>query len=74
MKPGMNFANLFPKAELCPALRWKGQFIDAPKQPGTSDGIVWCQYTQTCIGPDNLPADRERCTQPNRACYGTGKC
>ena len=66
----MNFDDLFPKAELCPALRWKGQFIEAEHQEGTSDGIVWCNFTQTCIGPDNLPADRERCRNAARECYG----
>lgn len=64
---------LTPKAELCPYLRWKGQFIDAEKDSTTSDGICWCMYTQTCIGPDNQPADRENCTIASRACYGTGK-
>ena len=63
---------LTPRSELCPALRWKGQFIDAERHIASSDNICWCMYTQTCIGPDNQPADREACANGARACYGKG--
>ena len=63
---------LTPRSELCPALRWKGQFIDAERHIASSDNICWCMYTQTCIGPDNQPADREACANAARACYGKG--
>ena len=41
--------------DLCPALRWKEQFIGVehdPTVPPTNDGLFWCMHTQTCIGPD----------------------
>ncbi len=60
---------LTPRSELCPALRWKGQFIDAERHVASGDSICWCMYTQTCIGPDNKPADRESCTDGSRACW-----
>ena len=40
---------------LCPALRWKAQFILAepdPTVPQSNEGLFWCIHTQTCIGPD----------------------
>ncbi len=63
---------LTPRAELCPALRWKGQFINAVGHIPSSDTICWCMYTQTCIGPDSKPADRDTCTDGSRACYAKG--
>lgn len=64
---------LTPVSELCPSLRWKGQFIEAEKDPVCADGICWCLYTQTCIGPDGKVADRDNCTNSSRTCYGKGK-
>ncbi len=62
---------------LCPALRWKGQFVlaehDSNAQQG-SDTSYWCSYTQTCIGPDGMSAEPASCASPARACHGTGKC
>jgi hypothetical protein len=49
------------REELCPALRWKGQFIEAehdPTVPPTNDGLFWCMHTQTCIGPDRAAIRR----------------
>ncbi len=66
----MNFLNL--NSELCPALRWKGQFIEAERHIESTDNICWCMYTQTCIGPDNRPADRDSCKDSGRECYGKG--
>jgi len=40
---------------LCPSLRWKGQFISAEPDPTvqpSNDGLFWCIHTQNCIGPD----------------------
>ncbi len=40
--------------DLCPALCWKGQFIEAKPDaavPPSNDGLFWCMHTQTCIGP-----------------------
>ncbi len=64
---------LTPRAELCPSLRWKGQFVEAPRDPICADGICWCVFTQTCIGPDGKVADRDNCTNSSRECYGKGK-
>lgn len=65
---------LHPK--LCPALRWKGQFVgvehEAEAQHG--DTSYWCMYTQTCIGPDGMIAEPATCASPIRECHGTGKC
>ncbi len=62
---------------LCPALRWKGQFVLAPidesAQQGT-DTSFWCMYTQTCIGPDGMVAEPGNCSSFLRPCHGTGKC
>jgi hypothetical protein len=59
--------------ELCPALRWKGQFVlaehDATVPPG-NDGLFWCARTQTCMGPDSGPAEPGNCSSRSRACYG----
>jgi hypothetical protein len=65
------------RADLCSALRWKGQFIEAehdPTVPPTNDGIFWCMHTQTCIGPDGQLAEPGNCASRFRACHGTGKC
>ena len=46
---------------LCPALRWKGQFILAqrdPTVPAGNDGLFWCLHSQTCIGPDGELAEK----------------
>ncbi len=64
---------LTTRSELCPYLRWKGQFIEAERHVESGDDSVWCMFTQTCIGPDSRPADRETCTDGTRPCYGKGK-
>jgi hypothetical protein len=62
---------------LCSGLRWKGQFISAAHdetvQP-CNDGLFWCMYTQTCIGPDGVLAEPGNCCSCDRGCHGTGKC
>ncbi|PYX10506.1 MAG: hypothetical protein DMG88_02150 [Acidobacteria bacterium] len=63
--------------DLCPALRWKGQFILSepdPTVPRSNDGLFWCIHTQTCIGPDGELAEPGKCNSKTRACHGTGKC
>ena len=62
--------------ELCPCLRWKGQFFQAerdPTVPPSNDGLFWCVFTQTCIGPDGSLAEPGECSSSYRACYGTGQ-
>jgi len=62
---------------LCPSLRWKGQFILAerdPSVPASNDGLFWCIQTQTCIGPDGRVAEPGNCCSSFRSCHGTGKC
>lgn len=63
--------------DLCPALRWKGQFVVAdrdPSLPVANDGLFWCIHTQTCIGPDGETAEPSNCSSSRRSCHGTGKC
>jgi hypothetical protein len=65
------------REELCAALRWKGQFIEAERDssvPPTNDGLFWCMHTQTCIGPDGELAEPGNCASKVRPCHGTGKC
>ena len=65
------------RADLCPALRRKGQFIEAEPDatvPASNDGLFWCMHTQTCIGPDGELAEPGNCASRARACHGTGKC
>ena len=60
---------------LCPALRWKGQFILAEADPlvqPSNDGLFWCMHTQTCIGPDGEVAEPGNCCQKSRGCHGAG--
>lgn len=62
--------------DLCPKLRWKGQFISAehdPTVPRSNEGLFWCVYTQTCIGPDGNLAEPGECSLPARKCHGSGK-
>ncbi|MGI9103199.1 MAG: hypothetical protein ACR2IF_12250 [Terriglobales bacterium] len=62
---------------LCPALRWKGQFVLAEHDPSAqtgSDASYWCMYTQTCVGPDGMLAEPALCASPIRACHGSGRC
>ena len=62
---------------LCSSLRWKGQFILAEHDPTvqrSNDGLYWCAYTQTCIGPDGEIAEPGNCNKPSRSCHGTGQC
>jgi hypothetical protein len=65
------------RPNLCPALRWKRQFYESepdPTVPRSNDGLFWCQYTQTCIGPDGELAEPGNCCKSGRSCHGTGKC
>lgn len=62
---------------LCPSLRWKGQFILAERDssvPASNDGLFWCIHTQTCIGPDGRLAEPGNCCSSFRSCHGMGKC
>lgn len=62
--------------DLCPKLRWKGQFVSGEHDdsvPPSNDGLFWCVYTQTCIGPDGKLAEPGECCSRTRACYGSGK-
>jgi len=55
--------------DLCSALRWKGQFILSepdPTVPRSNDGLFWCLYTQTCIGPDGELAEPGKCTSASK--------
>ncbi len=59
--------------DLCPSLRWKGQFISTehdPTVPPTNDGLFWCMHTQTCIGPDGALAEPGNCKHGGRSCHG----
>lgn len=61
---------------LCPALRWKGQFIQAepdPTVPACNEGLFWCLRTQTCIGPDGKLAEPGNCCSSGRGCHGVGE-
>jgi hypothetical protein len=63
--------------DLCPALRWKGLFIEAehdPDVPPARDGNFWCAHTQSCIGPDGKLAEPGLCSRKRRKCHGTGQC
>ena len=63
--------------DLCPALRWKGQFILADHDPTvqrSNDGLFWCLHTQTCIGHDGKLAEPGTCASTRRKCHGTGQC
>ena len=65
------------REELCSALRWKGQFIEAEPDltvPPSNDGLFWCMHTQTCIGPDGQVAEPGNCSSKTRGCHGTGIC
>ncbi len=57
--------------QVCRRLRFKGMYIDVepdPHVPNTSDGFCWCSHTQTCLGPDSEPVDKDDCI-PARGCY-----
>jgi hypothetical protein len=57
---------------LCPALRWKAQFVltePDPSETPTNDGLFWCAHSQTCIGPDGALAEPGKCSSPFRSCY-----
>jgi hypothetical protein len=63
--------------DLCPGLRWKAQFLTAEPDAtveASSEGLFWCVYTQTCIGPDGRLAEPVKCHSRRRSCHGTGKC
>jgi hypothetical protein len=63
--------------ELCPALRWKHQFIGVEHDetvPPPNDGLFWCMYTQTCIGPDGELAEPGNCHAKGRPCHSIGRC
>jgi hypothetical protein len=61
---------------LCPALRWKGQFIQVehdPTIPACNDGLYWCSYTQNCVGPDGELAEPGNCCSHGRSCHSGHK-
>jgi hypothetical protein len=61
--------------DLCSCLRWKSQFYEADHDPSvqrSNDGLFWCLYTQTCIGPDGGLAEPGTCSSTSRSCHGTG--
>jgi len=63
--------------DLCPSLRWKGQYVRVeqdPTVPRCNDGNFWCVHTQTCIGPDGVLAEPGNCSSKHRECHGTGEC
>ncbi|HEX3322863.1 MAG TPA: hypothetical protein VHR84_19300 [Terriglobales bacterium] len=58
--------------DICPSLRWKGQFIladDDPTVPHSNEGLFWCLHTQNCIGPDGEVAEPGSCCSSNRDCH-----
>jgi hypothetical protein len=60
--------------DLCPALRWKGQFVLSEKDasvPDTSDHAFWCLHTQTPFGPDGEAAEPAHCCHVDRGCHGS---
>lgn len=60
---------------LCHCLHWKGLLVGVehdPTVPPSNDGLYWCVYTQTCIGPDGQIAEPIACSSPDRACHGKG--
>ncbi|MBI3653213.1 MAG: hypothetical protein HY231_19470 [Acidobacteria bacterium] len=62
--------------ELCPCLRYKQMFYEAPRDPEvprSNDIHFWCVYTQSVLGPDGQLVVPDACTSPSRKCYGTGK-
>jgi len=64
------------RPDLCNCLCWKGMFISAepdPEVPPSTDGLFWCVFTQTCIGPDGELAEPGSCSSPDRKCYGTDR-
>ena len=64
------------RPDLCHCLRWKGYFIHVepdPTVPPSNEGLFWCLYTQSCIGPDGGLAEPGLCSAPGRACYGKGR-
>ena len=59
------------RTTVCKRLRWKGMFIDAPRDPLLDQGndpFCWCTHTMNCLGPDGKVARTEDC-QPDRPCY-----
>ncbi|MEW6128299.1 MAG: hypothetical protein AB1757_14765 [Acidobacteriota bacterium] len=61
---------------LCPMLRWKAMFYDAPRDPEIPHGLnghFWCLFTQSCLGPDGQLAEPGECNSADRPCHGTGK-
>lgn len=62
--------------DICPSLRWKGQFISTEHDhsvPPTNDGLFWCIHTQTCIGPDGRLAEPGKCSSLRRKCHAAAQ-
>jgi hypothetical protein len=58
--------------DLCPALKWKGQFThtsDDPTVPSVRDNQYWCVFTQTCVEPDGHLAEPYECSSVTRTCH-----
>ena len=63
------------RADLCHCLRWKSMFYQAERDPSVqpgNDGLFWCVFTQSCMGPDGELAEPGSCSSPGRQCYDKG--
>ncbi len=62
---------------LCADLRTKGMATLGHAGPTPETAIpadttcFWCNRSGWAMGPDLLPADRERCADPARGCFRT---
>jgi hypothetical protein len=62
------------KGTLCAHLRTKGMFVSGydgppPDLPFPADtAVFWCNRTGWAMGPDDLPANPDRCSRP-RGCF-----
>lgn len=60
---------------LCRHLRTKGMFVAGDEGPPpdlphpTDTAAWWCNCSGWSMGPDLVPANRERCADPSRACF-----
>jgi hypothetical protein len=60
------------RPNLCAALRWKGMFVWAEREPTvqrSNSGIFWCLHTQTSLGPDGNVAEPGKCSSEGRGCH-----
>jgi hypothetical protein len=50
--------------------------VTAPEGEGVprgGGGLFWCEFTQTCMGPDGQLAEPGNCDSPTRPCHGKGR-